>query len=88
MNVSVTWLNESFPLSNSLDHISISSFLMNSEFTSNLTLYSLGIEDSTNFTCRAGIVPSDNVTSLIASDLVEDTIEVIVQGEVVHDFHL
>lgn len=80
-NVSVTWLKESFPLSNAVHRVSISSILMDSQFTSNLTLYPLSSEDSANFTCRAGIIPSDNLTLLTASDLTEETVQVVVQGE-------
>lgn len=81
VNVSVTWLKGTSPLLGAADRISISSSLLDSQFTSNLTLYSLSTADSTNFTCRAGIIPADSLTSVAASDLGEETIQVIVQGE-------
>lgn len=79
VDVSLTWIRGSSFLSNSIDQVSISSSLLGSYFTSNLTLYPL--EDSANFTCRAGIIPSDNLTSFIASDISEDAVEVAVEGE-------
>ena len=80
VNVTLTWFKGSSPLYSSADRVSISSSLKESQFTSNLTLYPLSTEDSTNFTCRAGIIPSDNLTSFIASDLIDEAVQVVVQG--------
>ncbi len=86
VNVSVIWLRGVSPLFNATDHVSIISSLLDSQFTSNLTLYPLSTADSTNFTCRAGITPSGGLTSsLTASDLGEDTVsvQIILRGELV-----
>lgn len=81
VNVSLTWIKGSSPLSDFIDRVSISSYLVDSQFISNLTLYPVSIEESTNFTCRARIIPTDNFTSATASDTIEETIEVIVQSK-------
>ena len=81
VNVSVTWLRGNSPLSNTIDGISIESSLLDARLTSNVTLHSLSTADSANFTCRAGIIPSDGLTSVTASDLGQETIEIIVQSE-------
>ena len=78
VNVSIMWFRETISLSDATDRVTI---LMESQFTSNLTLYSLSTADSTNFTCRAGIIPSDGFASATASDPGEDTVQVIVRGE-------
>ena len=82
VNVSIAWLRENCSLSSVVDGVSIvSSQLQEAQFTSNLTLHSLSTADSTNFTCTASITPSDDLTSVTASDVGEETIEVIVQSE-------
>lgn len=79
VNVSLMWLRETSPILENTDHVSILSSLSESQYISNLTLYA--IAEISNFTCRAGIIPSSAFTSLIASDLSEDVIEIIVEGE-------
>ena len=81
MYVSVSLLRGTSLLFNATDGVTISSSLLDSQFTSNLTLNSLGTSDSTNFTCRAGLVPSDDLTLLIASDLGEETVQLTILGK-------
>lgn len=85
-NVSLTWIKGSTPLSNISNRISMLSALEDSQFTSNITLFPLSAKDSENFTCRAGIIPSNNETLVTASDLVEETVEVTVQGWYTYTF--
>ena len=81
VNVSVTWWRGTSLLSHHTDRVSIVSSLNSTQFTSSLTLYPLLAEDSTNFTCRAGIIPTDDLTSITASDLRDETVQVILQGQ-------
>ena len=75
VNISVMWLRNATPVSNA----TISS-LVGSQFSSNLTFHFLRIEDSASFTCRACIVPAEGLTSATASDMGEDSVEIIVEG--------
>lgn len=87
VNVVVTWLRgTSIILFNATDRVSMLSSLSDSQFSSILTLYSLSEEDNTNFTCTAGIVPSqtDGLTSLTASNLDNETVQIIIQSEPLH----
>ena len=81
VNTSVTWLREDILILNSTESVLISSSPLDSQFTSNLTLYPTNDTFTANFTCRAGIIPTDELTSLIASDFQEETIPVTIQGE-------
>ena len=86
VNVTVTWLRETSLLLNATtENVSILSSLSESQFTSNLTLDPLSTADATNFTCRAEIVLSDDFTSLTASNVGEETVWVIVEGELLTD---
>ena len=83
VNVSLSWLRGATQLFNGTSRALISPLSESqSVFTSTLTVYPLSTVDSTNFTCRAGIIPqSDRLSSTAASDLGEETVLIIVQGE-------
>ena len=83
VNVDVTWQRGTSIIFNTTDHVSILSSQSDSQFSSILTLYSLSEKDNTTFTCTAGIVPSqtDSLTSLTASNLDNETIQIIIEGE-------
>ena len=83
VNVDVTWQRGNSIIFNTTDHVSIISSQSDSQFSSILTLYSLSEKDNTTFTCTAGIVPSqtDGLTSLTASNLDNETVQIIIQGE-------
>ena len=86
INVSVTWLRGTSPLSNATNRVLISSLSQSqSVFTSILTVYPLSVMDATNFTCRAGIVPlaGAGLNSTTASDLGEGSVFIVVEGELV-----
>ena len=86
VNVTVTWLRETSLLLNATDHISIVSSLSEYQFTSNLTLDPLSTADGTNFTCRADIILSDYLMySLSVSNVGEETVRVVVEGELLTD---
>ena len=83
VNTSVTWLREDIPILNATEteSVFISSSALDSQFTSNLTLYSTNVTETANFTCRAFIIPTGELTSLVASDFQEETVPVTIQGE-------
>ena len=83
VNVSLSWLRGASQLFNGTSRALISPLSESqSVFTSTLTVYPLSTVDSTNFTCRAGIIPqSDRFNSTAASDLGEETVLIIVQCE-------
>ena len=86
VNVSVIWLKGTAQLSNATSRVSISSLSQSqSTFTSTFTVYPLSINDATNFTCRAGIVPlvGGGFNSTTASDFGEGTVFIVVEGELV-----
>ena len=86
VNVAVIWLRGTTQLSNTTNRVSISSLSQSlSIFTSTLTVYPLSIMDTTNFTCRAGIVPlsGGGLSSTTPSDLGEGTVFIVVEGELV-----
>ena len=82
VNVSVTWLRGISQLSNATSRVSISSLSRSqSTFTSTLTVYPLSINDATNFTCRAGIVPL--VGGGLNSTTASGTVFIVVEGKLV-----
>ena len=82
VTVSITWLRGMTPLSNNTDHVTISPLSgSQSPLTSSLTLSPPSIEDNTTFTCRAGAIPSAELSTATASDLGKGMITIIVQGK-------
>ena len=80
--VTITWLKRGIQLFNDTGRVNIASAEPDSRsrYTSVLRVDPVYISDSDNYTCRAMVVPTD-VLLVTASDVGEDTVLVIVEGE-------
>ena len=82
VTVAVTWLQGRTQLFNGTNSVSIASTQLNSQllYTSILTVDQINSSDSDNFTCRAMVVPTNELELVTASDVNEDTVLVIIEG--------